>query len=335
MTYLKTGTILRDRYHIAGLIGTGGMGSVYLADDERISGRRCAIKEQVMDSDLLKTAQIQFQQEASILAQLDHPGLPQVSDYFSDEENGRDYLVMDYVPGQNLEQLVKKANHESKFLDEETVCDWLDQLCAILIYLHSRKPMVLHRDIKPANIKLTPDNRLKLVDFGIAKPFDADDPRTITGLQGLGSLPYTPLEQYIGHIGHTDDRTDLYALGATCHHLLTGQTPPSANARFLDPKCLQSPQDINPNISDMMNESILTAMRLHPDERPKSVQVWYTTLRETVSTVSHDTLPITIANPTTYTTLANIFRENAVLLGIAFMLLVLALVITYGGYPPT
>ncbi|OQY45842.1 MAG: hypothetical protein B6242_09390 [Anaerolineaceae bacterium 4572_78] len=310
MTYLKTGTILRDRYHIAGLIGTGGMGSVYLADDERISGRRCAIKEQVMDSDLLKTAQIQFQQEASILAQLDHPGLPQVSDYFSDEENGRDYLVMDYVPGQNLEQLVKKANHESKFLDEETVCDWLDQLCAILIYLHSRKPMVLHRDIKPANIKLTPDNRLKLVDFGIAKPFDADDPRTITGLQGLGSLPYTPLEQYIGHIGHTDDRTDLYALGATCHHLLTGQTPPSANA-------------------------ILTAMRLHPDERPKSVQVWYTTLRETVSTVSHDTLPITIANPTTYTTLANIFRENAVLLGIAFMLLVLALVITYGGYPPT
>ncbi|RME46565.1 MAG: serine/threonine protein kinase, partial [Caldilineae bacterium] len=228
MPHLKPGTLLRNRYRIAGLIGTGGMGAVYLADDTRLEGRRCAIKEQVLDPALSPAASGQFQQEASLLARLDHPGLPKVSDYFSDEAGGRDYLVMDYVPGQNLEQLVRNARREKEFLAEETVLAWLDQLCDILTYLHTRNPIVLHRDIKPANIKLTPENRLKLVDFGLARPFDPADPRTITGLQGLGSLPYTPLEQYVGHVGHTDARADLYALGATAYHLLTGQPPASA-----------------------------------------------------------------------------------------------------------
>ena len=133
MAQLKSGTILRDRYHITSLIGAGGMGAVYLADDQRIMGRRCAVKEQIIyDTTLTTHVQQQFEQEASILAQLDHPGLPKVSDFFSNGRGNRDYLVMDYVPGQNLEQLVKQSRSEGQFLDEGIVLNWVDQICDIL-----------------------------------------------------------------------------------------------------------------------------------------------------------------------------------------------------------
>jgi serine/threonine-protein kinase len=293
MSHLQAGTILRDRYQITGLIGKGGMGAVYLADDQRLKGRQCAIKEQlVLESDLAETVRLQFEQEASILARLDHPGLPKVSDYFSQEDNSRDYLVMDYVPGQDLEQLLKAARREGRFLAEAQVLSWVAQLCEVLDYLHSRQPMVLHRDIKPANIKLTPENRVKLVDFGLAKPFDPSDPRTITGLQGLGSLPYTPLEQYVGHMGHTDARTDLYALGATCYHLLTGKTCPSAHDRFLDESVMPPPQVHNPALSPHVSEAIMWAMQLHPKDRPRSISVWRQALqREAPRTPETNTLP--------------------------------------------
>jgi serine/threonine-protein kinase len=224
---LQPGEILRDRYCIVGLIGAGGMGAVYLADDNRLEGRQCAIKETFpqpsLNSEMAQAARKQFYQEASTLARLDHPGLPKVSDFFANDE--RDYLVMDFVPGQNLLEIVTESRREARFLDEGEVLGWIDQLCDTLSYLHSRQPVVLHRDIKPANIKLTPDGRLKLVDFGLVKPLDPDDPSTLTGLQGAGSLPYAPLEQYVDHLGHTDARSDLYALGATLYHLLTGNTP--------------------------------------------------------------------------------------------------------------
>ncbi len=120
------------------------------------------------------------------------------------------------------------------------------QLCDALTYLHRQDPPVLHRDVKPGNIKLTPDERIKLVDFGLVKPLDLEDPRTLTGLRGVGSLPYTPIEQYAGELGHTDARSDLYGLGATLYHLLTGQQPASAQDRFLDPEALTPPRQINP-----------------------------------------------------------------------------------------
>ena len=328
MTHLKPGTTLRNRYNIVGLIGSGGMGAVYLADDQRLKGRRCAIKEQiVIDTTLAATIQKQFEQEASILAQLDHPGLPKVSDYFSGNGGSRDYLVMDYVPGQNLEQLIAEAQRNKTCLEEETVLEWVDQLCDILIYLHSRSPMVLHRDIKPANIKLTPDSRLKLVDFGLAKPFDPDDPRTVTGLQGLGSLPYTPIEQYLGHMGHTDARSDLYGLGATCYHLLTGRPPLSANDYFLNPEKLIAPQVVNASVSAHTSDMVLWAMQLHPNDRAMSVVAWHTGLRQAKNGIP----PNEAAAPEAYeaSSVSSIFRDNIALFGIAGLLLILALVITF------
>ncbi len=337
MAHLKPGTILKDRYKIAGLIGAGGMGAVYLAEDVRLEGRRCAVKEQTLDEAAAQVGRKQFHQEASLLARLDHPGLPKVSDYFFDQAANRDYLVMDYVPGQNLDQLVKEARRRNEFLAEETVLEWVDQLCDILTYLHGRRPMVLHRDIKPANIKLTPENRLKLVDFGLAKPFDPGDPRTVTGLQGLGSLPYTPLEQYVGHIGHTDARADLYALGATCYHLLTGQSPASAHDRFLNPKIMVAPENVNPHISPQVSYAILQAMALHPNDRPASVENWRAMLKENAPTRLTNSeqvhlTPSTAPNASNFSaqsSLAAIFKENALLFGIALLLFILAVVMTF------
>ncbi len=279
---LESGTILRERYEILGLIGQGGMGAVYKAADRRLPGRLCAVKEILTapgtGNEALAQARQQFLEEASTLARLDHPGLPKVSDYFTFNPEpapaGGDYLVMDYVPGQNLEELAQEAGRHGHFLDEEEVLRWTGQLCAALEYLHSQSPPVLHRDVKPANIKLTPEGRIKLVDFGLVKRLDPDDPRTVTGLRGLGSLPYTPIEQYVGEMGHTDTRSDLYSLGATLYQLSTGQAPPSAQERFLDSQVLRSPRQINPALSLRLERAVLAALALHPKDRPPSVAAW-------------------------------------------------------------
>lgn len=273
---LPSGTVLRERYEIVALIGRGGMGAVYEAHDRRLPGRRCAVKEIHLPVDLSPavTAQAreQFQREARTLARLDHPNLPKVSDYFSTGE--RDYLVMDYVPGRNLHHIVQEAARRGQFLDEAQVADWARQLGDALAYLHRQDPPVIHRDLKPANVKLTPDGQVKLVDFGLVKPVDPDDPRTLTSVRGLGSLPYLPLEQYADVEGHTDVRSDLYALGATLYHLLTGQAPPGAQKRFLEPESLTPPRQINPAISPAAEAAILAAMALHPSQRPPSIEVW-------------------------------------------------------------
>ncbi len=302
------------------------MGAVYRAEDNRLQGRQCAIKEtqplSSLNEKVAQAARKQFQQEASTLAQLDHPGLPKVSDFFS--VGDYDYLVMDFVPGQNLQEIVNHVCHESRFLDEATVLEWIDQLCDTLTYLHSRSRPVLHRDIKPANIKLTPEGWVKLVDFGLVKPLDPDDPSTLTGLQGAGSLPYAPLEQYVDHLGHTDARSDLYALGATLYHLLTGKVPASAQERFLVPELLPPPREINPNISFGVSEAVLLAMALHPKDRPASVALWQQILHSSVSTA-----PM-VADKVTGTDWTSSLRENWWLVGIALILLMASLWMTFG-----
>ncbi len=270
---LKAGEVLRNRYRIQRIIGQGGMGCIYLADDLRLEGRQCALKEVEHDrslpSDMLKEAREQFLREATVLARLDHPNLPKVSDFFS--MGIRDYLVMDYVPGKDLRTLMLEARHAGSFLQEGDVLNWASQLCDALLYMHNQQPPILHRDIKPSNLKLTPSGLLKLVDFGLVKVLAAGE-TTITILQGQGTALYTPLEQYGGDSGHTDVRSDIYAFGATLYHLLTNQPPMDARERFLEPNGLPALRQINPEVSPRTEKVVLWAMNLHPDERPENVE---------------------------------------------------------------
>ena len=249
------------------------MGAVYRAEDLRLTGRVCAIKEVRPDPDVTPEALAQsveqFRREAYTLARLDHPNLPKVSDTFT--EGQREYLVMDFVGGQDLSYLVEQRQREQGFLDERQVLRWADQLCDAMEYLHGQEPPVLHRDIKPANIKLTPGGLIKLVDFGLVKLLAADESRTITVLQGRGTVAYTPLEQYGGDAGHTDVRSDIYSFGATLYHLMTNQPPADAKQRFLTPGALIPPREINPRISPTTERAILAGIAMHPDQRPANM----------------------------------------------------------------
>jgi serine/threonine-protein kinase len=269
---LKNGEVLRGRYRIRERIGQGGSGSIYLADDIRLEGRQCALKEVEYDRALpkhvLEQAREQFLREATVLARLDHPNLPKVSDFFSNAM--RDYLVMDYVPGKDLREMILEARRNKTFLPEADVLRWASQLIDALHHLHEQDPPIIHRDIKPSNLKLTPNGVLKLVDFGLVKIM-APDEVTITIIQGQGTALYTPLEQYGGDGAHTDARADIYSFGATLYHMLTNEPPAEARKRFLNSRSLALPRDINPAISSRVERAILWAMALHPDERPETM----------------------------------------------------------------
>jgi serine/threonine-protein kinase len=272
---LKAGEVLRDRYRIRRIIGQGGAGSIYLADDLRLEGRQCALKEVEHDRslppELFEEAREQFSREARVLARLDHPNLPKVSDFFSIDT--RDYLVMDFIPGKDLRTMMLEAKQHGDFLNENDVLNWANQLANALSYLHSQDTPVLHRDIKPSNLKLTPSGMVKLVDFGLVKLL-APGEITITVVQGQGTALYTPIEQYGGGTDHTDNRSDIYAFGATLYHLLTNRPPADARERFLDPTCLLPLRQVNPKISARTEKAILWAMQLHPIDRPETIDVF-------------------------------------------------------------
>lgn len=327
---LALGTVLRSRYKIVELVGQGGMGAVYRAEDLRLEGRQCAVKEVQLETeaDFATQSREQFHREASVLARLDHPNLPKVSDYFSEE--GRDYLVMDFVAGRNLKEIMDEARRQGRFLDEKQVRAWADQLCDALDYLHSQDPPILHRDVKPANIRLTPSTgsghrpggTLKLVDFGLVKLLAPDDSRTITILQGRGTIQYTPLEQYGGDTGHTDIRSDIYSLGATLYHLLTNQAPADVKQRFLRPDSLPSPRSLNPRLSPRVERAILRALEMHPDKRPSSVAEFKAELHSSpIPEPLIDLLP-------TEGEWVIAAQENKTLLAITLALIVLAFLIT-------
>jgi len=292
-TPIEPGEILRDRYKIRRIIGQGGMGSIYLAEDIRLEGRQCALKEVQHESslpeDTLQQARDQFLREAQILGRLDHPNLPKVSDFFSDEN--REYLVMDFVPGEDLRTLMLEARRKKTFLAEREVLGWSVQLADALDYMHRQDPAILHRDIKPSNLKLTPSGLIKLVDFGLVKLL-ASEEMTITILQGRGTALYTPLEQYGGDTGHTDVRSDIYAFGATLYHLLTNTAPVEARERFLRPESLIPPRQINPDISVRTERAILWALNLHPDERPQNIEEFRQSLVGRVNPVTQPRQPL-------------------------------------------
>lgn len=322
---LRPGTVLRDRYEVLACVGQGGMGAVYRAADLRLEGRICALKEVLVDPDLSPEAasqlQAQFRQEASVLARLDHPNLPKVSDYFT--EGGREYLVMDFVAGPDLRQVLDQELRAGRLPDEKKVLQWADQLCDALSYLHSQEPPVLHRDVKPANVKLAPGGLVKLVDFGLVKLMVTDEARTVTVLQGRGTVAYTPLEQYGGDVGHTDVRSDIYALGATLYHLLTGRPPADAKQRFLHPDSLIPPRDLNPRISPTTERAILAAIAMHPNDRPPSVEAFRRMLHETTLA---DALTVIVPPRAAW---QEAIRANRWLFGLVGVLLLAAVVVTF------
>jgi len=269
---LANGETLRERYIVREQVGQGGTGNIYLAEDTRLQGRLCALKEvehnQALPTEVLAQAREQFFREASVLARLDHPNLPKVSDFFSVET--RDYLVMDYVPGKDLRQLMQEARRKNTFLSEKDVLGWATQIADALNYLHHQEPPIIHRDIKPSNIKLMPSGLVKLVDFGLVKIMVPGEV-TITVIQGQGTALYTPLEQYGGDDTHTDIKADIFSFGATLYHLLTNEPPAEARKRFLSSRSLTPPIDINPRLSPSVEKAILWAMSLHPDDRPPDV----------------------------------------------------------------
>jgi serine/threonine-protein kinase len=275
----EPGYVLRDRYIIREIIGRGGMGSIFLAEDNRLPGRLCALKQVRHDQDIPENLRIQtreqFYREASVLARLDHPNLPKVSDYFSHSDC--DYLVMDFIPGDDLKVLMDRSRRQGKFLNQDEVLQWAAQICDALEYLHNQDPPVIHRDIKPSNLKLTPNRLVKLVDFGLVKQM-APEELTITVIQGRGTALYTPLEQYGGDAGHTDTRSDIYAFGATLYHMLTNHPPMEAKQRFLRPGELSSIRELNPSVDPHVEEAVLWSMSLHPDQRPQDIRIFQNAL---------------------------------------------------------
>lgn len=321
---LTSDTILWSRYRILDLVGQGGMGAIYQAEDLRLEGRLCAIKEVIPDVGASKEYQEQsqaaFHREASILARLDHTNLPKVSDFFF--FNGRDYLVMDFVPGQDLREIIEHARHKQTFIPEKQVLFWAEQLINALEYLHQQDPPVLHRDIKPSNIKLMPNGTIKLVDFGLVKLLQPDDNRTVTVLQGRATIQYAPLEQIGGDVGYTDVRSDIYSVGATLFHLLTNEPPPDAKTRYIRGK--KQPQlsirEINPSVSVQTEQAILHALGLHPEDRPDNIQQFR---RELLSNA-----PIIIDGQVT-NGWRFAFWRNRVLLALIAALLTLAILLTF------
>jgi serine/threonine protein kinase len=221
---LAPDSLICNRYRVVRPIGQGGMGAVYEALDQRLRSR-VALKQTLIDGTLYSDA---FEHEAQLLANLRHPALPKVSDYFSDAEG--QFLVMEYIAGDDLGSLLSRLGKPFPF---EAVSRWADQLLDALDYLHTQEHPIIHRDIKPQNLKLTPRGEIILLDFGLAKGSFAHEQAAADSKSVYGYTPqYAPLEQVKGT--GTDARSDLYSLGATLYHLLTGSAPPSAVARASD-----------------------------------------------------------------------------------------------------
>ena len=267
-------TLLQNRYRVVKPLGQGGMGAVYEATDVRF-GKPVAVKQAFFTADAMRRA---FEREARLLNDLRHPGLPVVIDYF-DEGNGW-FLVMDFVPGEDLGAYLKRTGRP--FAPDDVV-RWADQVLDVLEYLHGHEPPIIHRDIKPQNLKLTPRGDVKLLDFGLAKGLASSHEAT-SGTSVAGYTPhYAPVEQIQG--AGTDVRSDLYALGATMYHLLTGKIPPDALERAMkllngEPDPLEPAHELNGEVSPDVSEVLRRALATSPNQRPASASAMRRALRE-------------------------------------------------------
>ncbi|MBN1921328.1 MAG: SUMF1/EgtB/PvdO family nonheme iron enzyme [Anaerolineae bacterium] len=252
---LNQGQLLQNRYRVVTLLGEGGMGAVYRAWDLRLKVS-VALKEMTpqpgLEVSMLAQLRGQFEQEAVTLARLSHPHLVRVTDFF--DELGNAYLVMEYLEGESLAQRIQREGR----IPEAQTLTWARQLLDALAYCHAQG--IVHRDIKPQNILLRPDGRAVLVDFGLVKLWNPADPQTHTVMRGMGTPEYAPPEQYGQRGQTTDPRSDIYSLGATLYHALTGQAPPSASDRIADPEIFRPVRALNPSVSAATDAAILKAL---------------------------------------------------------------------------
>ncbi len=259
---LQPGQVLQSRYRILGIIGLGGMGAVYQARDLHFPNvtRLCAVKEMInmaQDQQLREQTLRNFEREAEILATLNHPAIPQIYDYFSFGD--RSYLVMEFIQGKDLEAIL---NSTDQFLPVEQVRQWGIEICDVLSYLHNHQPEpIVFRDMKPSNVMIDHHKRVRLIDFGIAKTFQMGQPGTMIGTEG-----YSPPEQYKGIASPAGD---IYALGASLHHLLTRRDPRLEPPFSFDKKPIK---EYNPNVPDALAAVIMRALEYDPERRYASAE---------------------------------------------------------------
>ena len=281
---LPVGTSLQGgRYQIIGQLGEGGMGAVYLAKDMELFGRLCVVKQMrpffASQSERHK-AEDDFKREAEVLAQLNQPGhphIPEVYGYFV--EGGDQFLVMKYIEGESLERRLDRLKRP---LSEVEVVRCAAEVANALVYLHSRKPQpVVHRDIKPANVIVDPEDRVWLVDFGLARASTSSGARVMLAggkTVAAGTPGYTPLEQWQMQ---ANDRSDVYALGATIHHLLTDQDPRDRFTSFpeLSLDILKSfsqfklLSEVRPDLSPALVSLVARCLDPDPRRRPDAAQL--------------------------------------------------------------
>src|SRR6266851_1497242 len=249
--------LLDGRYRIHKILGQGGMGRVYLANDTRLANRPVAAKEMVLgDGVQEKKAVEDFNREPRVLASLSHPSIPQVIDFFV--ERGRHYLVMEYVAGADLQHRLDQLGPKAR-LPENQVLAWARQILDVLHFLHNQAPPLIYRDFKPGNIMIDRQDRAMLIDFGIARFL----PPGGRGTQ-IGSVGYAPPEQYLGK---PEPRSDVYALAATMHHLLTGRDPQ------LEPPFSFPPiRQLAPDVSATTEAVVMRALEQDIEKRPRSAR---------------------------------------------------------------
>src|SRR3990170_1137711 len=257
---LERGSLLNNRYRIVEILGQGGMGSIYRAIDENLSVD-VAVKENLFTTEEYAR---QFRLEAVILANIRHPNLPRVTDHFVIAGQGQ-YLVMDFVPGEDCRRFMERGP-----VSEAEALRWAKEILEALAYLHSQQPPVIHRDVKPGNIKITPQGRAVLVDFGLAK---AQEPTQTTTIGARAYTPgFAPPEQY-GE-GRTDVRTDVYSLGATLYALLTGLVPADGLERAMGAARLIPLGMLAPGLSPHVVEAVERAMSIRREDRFASAEAF-------------------------------------------------------------